>query len=88
VIGDHVKTGIGTRLTTGCVLGAGANVFGTAMPPKVVAPFAWGEAPAWGVFTADKFLEVTQRVMARRDVALSPGMRRCLAAAHAARWSA
>lgn len=88
LMGDHVKTGIGTRLTTGCVLGAGANVFGTTMPPKVVAPFAWGEAPAWGVFSADKFLEVTQRVMARRDVALSPGMRRCLAAAHAARWSA
>lgn len=88
LIGDHVKTGIGTRLTTGCVLGAGANVFGTTMPPKVVAPFAWGEAPAWGVFAADKFLAVTQRVMARRDVTLSDGMRACLGAAHAARWSA
>ena len=88
LIGDHVKTGIGTRLTTGCVLGAGANVFGTTMPPKVVAPFAWGEAPTWGVFAADKFLEVTQRVMARRDVPLTAGMRACLTAAHAARWSA
>lgn len=88
MIGDHVKTGIGTRLTTGCVLGAGANVFGTAMPPKVVAPFAWGEAPVWGTFALDKFLEVTQRVMARRDVALGEGMRECLAAAYAARWSA
>jgi len=88
LIGDHVKTGIGTRLTTGCVLGAGANVFGTAMPPKVVAPFAWGEAPGWGTFAIDKFLEVTERVMARRDVALSPAMRECLGAAHAARWSA
>ena len=46
LFGDHVKTGIGTSLTTGCVLGAGANVFGSAMPPKVVAPFAWGEAGA------------------------------------------
>ncbi len=88
LIGDHVKTGIGTRLTTGCVLGAGANVFGTRMPPKVVAPFAWGEAPDWGTFALDKFLEVTQRVMARRDVALSDAMRACLSAAHAARWSA
>lgn len=87
MIGDHVKTGIGTRLTTGCVLGAGANVFGTTMPPKVVAPFAWGEAPAWGTFALDKFLEVTQRVMARRDVVLGDGMRACLSAAYAARWS-
>ena len=43
LIGDHVKTGIGTRLTTGCILGAGANVFGSMMPPKLVPPFAWGE---------------------------------------------
>lgn len=87
MIGDHAKTGIGTRLTTGCVLGAGANVFGSAMPPKVVAPFAWGEAPAWQTFALDKFLEVSQRVMARRDVVLSARMRECLSAAHAARWA-
>jgi UDP-N-acetylglucosamine diphosphorylase/glucosamine-1-phosphate N-acetyltransferase len=37
-VGDHVKTGIGTRLTTGCVIGAGANVFGSVMPPKFVPP--------------------------------------------------
>ena len=40
LFGDHVKTGIGTRLTTGTVLGAAANVFGSAMPPKAVAPFS------------------------------------------------
>ena len=28
LFGDHVKTGIGLRLTTGTVLGAGANVYG------------------------------------------------------------
>ncbi|HEY2027519.1 MAG TPA: putative sugar nucleotidyl transferase, partial [Gemmatimonadaceae bacterium] len=33
LFGDHVKTGIGLRLTTGTVLGAGANVYDT-MPPK------------------------------------------------------
>ena len=45
LFGDHVKTGIGLRLTTGCVLGAGANVV-DRMPPKAVAPFAWGERRA------------------------------------------
>ena len=87
LIGDHAKTGIGTRLTTGCVIGAGANIFGSTMPPKTVSPFAWGEAPDWQSFALDKFLQVTERVMARRDVALSARMRACLRAAHAARWT-
>ncbi len=86
LIGDHVKTGIGTLLTTGCVLGAGANLFGSTISPKVVAPFAWGEAPAWKSFELEKFLEVAERVMARRDVALTAEMRAQLIAAHAARW--
>ncbi|MGA1309157.1 MAG: putative sugar nucleotidyl transferase [Gemmatimonadaceae bacterium] len=88
LIGDHVKTGIGTRLTTGGVIGAGANCFGTQMPPKVVAPFAWGEATRWELFALDKFLVVAERMMQRRGMPLSEAMRACLTAAHAARWSA
>jgi len=84
-IGDHAKLGIGTRLTTGCVIGAGANVFGTAMPPKYVPPFAWGDAPPYAEFELAKFLEVAERVMARRGVALDDGARRTLAAAWARR---
>lgn len=87
LIGDHAKTGIGTRLTTGCVVGAGANIFGSVMPPKAVAPFAWGESPSWETFALDKFLVVAERVMARRGVTLSAGMRAQLTAAHAARWA-
>jgi hypothetical protein len=87
LIGDHVKTGIGTRLTTGGVIGAGANCFGTPMPAKVVAPFAWGEASHWELFALDKFLLVAERMMQRRGRTLSAEMRDCLAAAHAARWS-
>ena len=82
-IGDHAKTGIGTRLTTGCVIGAGANVFGNAMPPKFVPPFSWGDASPFATFELDKFLEVAARVMRRRDVALAEADRQLLAAA----WS-
>ena len=85
LVGDHAKTGIGTRLTTGCVIGAGANVFGSALPPKFVPPFAWGDAPPFGAFELDKFLEVAARVMRRRDVALSDGARQVLEAAWARR---
>ncbi len=85
LIGDHAKLGIGTRLTTGCVVGAGANVFGTAMPPKFVPPFAWGDAPPFAEFELAKFLEVASRVMSRRGVMLSDGGRRALGAAWARR---
>lgn len=96
LLGDHVKTGIGTRLTTGCVVGAGANIFGSTMPPKAVAPFAWGESPTWETFALERFLVVAERVMARREVALSAAMRAQLSTAHAmsqaatyaARWRA
>jgi hypothetical protein len=85
LIGDHAKLGIGTRLTTGCVVGAGANVFGSAMPPKFVPPFAWGDVPPYKEFDAEKFLDVAARVMARRGVALGEGGRLALGAAWARR---
>jgi UDP-N-acetylglucosamine diphosphorylase/glucosamine-1-phosphate N-acetyltransferase len=85
--GDHAKTGIGTRLTTGCVLGAGANVFGREMPPKAVAPFAWGEPERFETYRVDKFLEAVERMMARREVTLDDGMRTMLERVHAARWT-
>ena len=87
LFGDHAKTAIGTRLTTGCVLGAGANVFGSAMMPKVVAPFAWGETNHFETYRVDKFVESAERMMARRDVTLDESMREMLERAHGARWS-
>lgn len=84
-IGDHAKLGIGTRLTTGCVVGAGANVFGTAMPPKYVPPFAWGDVPPFKEFDAVKFLEIAAHVMERRGVTLGENGRRTLSAAWAKR---
>jgi UDP-N-acetylglucosamine diphosphorylase / glucose-1-phosphate thymidylyltransferase / UDP-N-acetylgalactosamine diphosphorylase / glucosamine-1-phosphate N-acetyltransferase / galactosamine-1-phosphate N-acetyltransferase len=86
LFGDHAKTGIGLRLTTGCVVGAGANVYGSAMPPKVVAPFSWGESGDFSPYRVEKFLEVAERMMARRHVPLDEGMRAQLAAAYAHRW--
>ena len=87
LMGDHAKTAIGTRLTTGSVIGAGANVFDVPMAPKVVAPFSWGAAADAPVYTVAKFLSVAERVMARRHVTLSERATRWLAAAHAARWT-
>lgn len=87
MFGDHAKTGIGTMLSTGTVIGAGANVFGSAMPPKVVAPFAWGDGEPYDTYDVAKFLTVAERVMARRHVELGEKARKHLAEAHKRRWS-
>ncbi len=83
LLGDHVKTGIGTRLTTGSVIGAGSNIFGSEMPPKYVPPFSWGEGAKMEEYRLAKFLEVTTRAMSRRSIALGERGRRQLSAAHA-----
>jgi UDP-N-acetylglucosamine diphosphorylase/glucosamine-1-phosphate N-acetyltransferase len=87
LFGDHVKTGIGTMLTTGTVLGAGANVFGTSMPPKAVAPFSWGDGEPYDLYKIDKFLESAEKVMARRKITLTEKMKEQLTAAFEQRWS-
>jgi UDP-N-acetylglucosamine diphosphorylase/glucosamine-1-phosphate N-acetyltransferase len=83
IIGDHAKTGIGTRLTTGTVVGAGANVFGSEMPPKYVPPFSWVDGSEITDFRLAKFLEIAARAMSRRSIELSERGRRQLSAAHA-----
>ena len=84
LVGDHAKTGIGTMLTTGCVVGAGANVFGASTTPKSIPPFAWGDSEPFDRYEVDKFLEVAARMMERRHVTLSDAARQQLAAAHKA----
>jgi UDP-N-acetylglucosamine diphosphorylase/glucosamine-1-phosphate N-acetyltransferase len=79
--GDHAKTGIGTPLNTGTLIGAGANVFGSNMPPKMVSPFAWGDQPPYSTYRIDKFLEAAKRMMARRQVELSERQAAMLTAA-------
>ena len=81
--GDHVKTGIGTTLSTGTVIGAGANIFGTAIPAKVIPPFAWGDHAPYSAYQLAKFLDVAARMMERRHVQLSADQAKTLSAAYA-----
>lgn len=82
LVGDHAKTGIGTMLTTGCVVGAGANIYGASTSPKRIPPFAWGGNEPYDRYELDKFLEVAARMMERRHVTLSDKAQRQLAAAY------
>ncbi len=41
LMGDYSRTGIGTLLNTGTVVGISCNIFGGVMPPKFVGSFSW-----------------------------------------------
>jgi hypothetical protein len=71
-IGDHAKTGIGTCLPTGAVIGVAANVFTRAPVPKFVPSFAWLTDEGLATYRPDKAVEIARTVMARRKVTLSP----------------
>ena len=73
-LGDHVKTGIGTMLNTGTVVGAGSNLFGGTMPPRWIPAFSWGSGDRLVPYRLDRFLEVAERAMARRSRSPEPSM--------------
>jgi UDP-N-acetylglucosamine diphosphorylase/glucosamine-1-phosphate N-acetyltransferase len=74
LIGDHAKTAIGTLLSTGTVIGAGASVFDEVRAPKYVAPFAWGGSASERM-KQQGFLAVVERVLPRRHVDVNAAMR-------------
>ena len=88
LVGDHAKTAIGTLLSTGTVIGTGANVFEGVRPPKYVPPFAWGGGGGAGGgggggrggtrMTKEGFLKIAGRVLPRRDVAVDDATRALL----------
>jgi len=71
-IGDHVKTGIGTLLNTGAVIGFGSSLFGGGLvEEKHVPPFSWGDGKSFVPYEIDKFIANARTVMARREQELS-----------------
>ena len=70
LFGDHVKTGIGTMLTTGTVLSAGANVYGGPVSRSMFRR-SRGAMGSHMAHSDREILEVAQRMMARRHVELS-----------------
>lgn len=75
LLGDHVRTGIGTLLDTGTVVGAGSNLFGERVPPKSVPPFSWGSGAGPDEYDIERFLETAAVVMRRRGMTLTRPMR-------------
>jgi UDP-N-acetylglucosamine diphosphorylase/glucosamine-1-phosphate N-acetyltransferase len=81
-LGDHVKTGIGTLLTTGAVVGPGSNLFaGGRFTPRYLPGWAWWDGEATVPHRWDKFLATARTAMGRREVALTPAYEAALHAA-------
>ena len=68
LIGDHVKTSIGTLLNTGSYVGAMAVIMATGKPlPKFIPPFAWlVEGVVMKGFGKGKLYETARTAMSRR----------------------
>lgn len=86
VVGDHVKFAILTRIMTGTVVGTGAMIASSTPPPTTVPGFAWltdDDRASVRSYRFDKFIEVAQTVMARRNVPLSEALCERLRTLHA-----
>ena len=70
-IGDHVKTGIGTLLNTGVLIGFASNLFGGGMiKQKLIPAFFWGSVEKQEEYNLEKAIETVRMVMKRRGVEL------------------
>ncbi|MCZ6836491.1 MAG: putative sugar nucleotidyl transferase [Planctomycetota bacterium] len=67
IVGDHVKTAIGTRIMTGTTIGTGAMIASSTPPPDLVEPFTWLTDDGKRKYRFNKFVDVMTTVMARRD---------------------
>lgn len=69
LIGDCVKTSIGTMLNTGTVLDVGCNVFGGS-PPPYLQPFSWGLRGH--KYELERFFKDCEKIFARRSQKMDP----------------
>lgn len=74
VIGAHAKTGIGTLLPTGAVVGCASHVFGGGrFTPKSVASFAWWDGERTSEHDLERCIATARIVLGRRGRVLGPG---------------
>lgn len=80
ILGDHVKTAIGTRIMTGSSIGTGAMWAATEAISGCVDRLAWRTDDGQREYRLEKFMTVARTVMARRKVTPGPAYEARLAA--------
>jgi UDP-N-acetylglucosamine diphosphorylase/glucosamine-1-phosphate N-acetyltransferase len=68
VVGDHVKTSIGTRLMPGTYLGFCVALLGSSVPPRFMPSFSFWTDKGIVPYEVDKAKLVMKAVYARRDI--------------------
>jgi len=71
-LGDHSKIGVNCMINTATVVGVGVNIHGAGFPRNFVPSFQEGSSHAgFKNVPLDVFLTIAERVMARRNIALT-----------------
>ncbi len=69
--GDHTKTGIGTQLNTGTVIGPCSNIISSSLSPKYFEPFSWYVDGHLNSHRFEDFIGTAKQVKHRRGMELS-----------------
>lgn len=83
ILGDHVKTAVGTLLNTGTIAHTGAMIAASARPPKCIPPFAFLTDAGQQCYGLEKFAAVAHRAMQRRGQRVNADLTHRLANLHA-----
>jgi UDP-N-acetylglucosamine diphosphorylase/glucosamine-1-phosphate N-acetyltransferase len=83
MVGDHVKTGIGTLLPTGAIVGAGTQIATGGLAPSFIPPLSWVTSDGVVPYRFDRFSAAMRAAMARRYVVPSAGVVDILRRLHA-----
>jgi UDP-N-acetylglucosamine diphosphorylase/glucosamine-1-phosphate N-acetyltransferase len=79
MIGAHVKTSIGSLLSTGAVIGSCSNLFaGGVLSPKGLPPFSWWDGHTRVEYRLDACVATARTVLGRRGRVLGPEGERAL----------
>jgi len=71
IVGDHTKTAINTKITTGTIIGFACNILLTSTPPKFTPSFSWYSDNVTRAYDITRELQVAKRMMARRNKKMS-----------------
>ena len=71
IIGEHVKTAIGTNLNTGTVIEIGCNIVSQSFPPRHIPAFSLFYKNKSMKIQFDNFCDTAEKAMQRRNKALS-----------------
>lgn len=78
LIGDYTKTAIGTRFTTGSLIGTCCNIIADESVPKSLPSFTWLCKGQHSEYELDKIMETTKVVYSRRGIIFTDGDRKLL----------